>query len=106
MKTRHNHVPKIETVDETELMMDPEAGEIEIKAVEPEIIHTPMGTTTVDIVPGNKVKIIGIGRDLKGQRIPDDMVFTIIQKLSNQTISLSCDNYMIYVHPENIRNIK
>lgn len=87
-----------------ELTKDPNAGEInipkietvDVKEVEPEIINTPMGTTTVEIVPGKKVTVIG-----------KDGVFSVSQRLNNGKVSLlGPEGLILYVKPEEIRNVK
>lgn len=96
MKPRNNNIPKNEPVNMEELVKDPNAGEIDIPKVEPEIINTPMGTTTVEIVPGKKVKVIG-----------KDGIFAISQKLNNGKVSLlGPEGLILYVEPEDIRNVK
>ena len=81
-----------------EVTKDHNAGEVKIEAVETpvEIINTPMGTTTVEIVPGKKVNIIG-----------EDGEFVISQKLADGRVSvLGPEGLILYVKPDEIRNIK
>lgn len=81
-----------------EIAKDPNAGEVEIKAVEKpvEIINTPMGSATVEIVPGKKVNVIG-----------KDGEFVISQKLTDGKVSvLGPEGLILYVKPDEIRNIK
>lgn len=95
MMVKPNKMPKME------LTKDPNAGEIDIPKIEMqepeiEIINTPMGTTTVEILPGKKVEVIG-----------KDGVFVISQKLNDGRISLlGPEGLVLFVKPEEIRNIK
>lgn len=90
-----NKMPKME------LVKDPNAGEINVPKIEMpepeiEIINTPMGTTTVEILPGKKVEVIG-----------KNGIFTISQKLKDGKVSLlGPEGLILYVKPEDIRNIK
>lgn len=87
VKSKH---PKRHNMDTTEI---PTIKSIE--NIEPEIIHTPIGSATIDITPGRKVKIIG-----------KDEEFVISQKLNNGKISILGPNGLILqVEPDELRNI-
>lgn len=76
--------------------------------VEPEVINTPMGTTTVNVNPGSKVEIIGIDKDVNGVEIPNkpEFGFSIISKNKKGNLIIVAENVTLEVKPENIRNVK